>query len=59
MTNAERIRQMTDDELFVFLGSVGTFIHACPESRKGKACGPITPCDKCWLEWLQQEANDD
>lgn len=49
-TNADKIRQMTDEELQQILG--------CPY--------PICPdldldedCKDCRLEWLQEEANDD
>lgn len=45
MTNADRIRQMTDEELAEFLRSI-EWGHI-PKSVKG------------WLDWLRQEANDD
>ncbi len=48
MTNADRIRSMTDEELAKILGD------KCirpPTSECAKACGD---CVACWLEWLQQ-----
>lgn len=50
MTNAERIRQMTDEELAGYI--------ICPY---GVYCskGPYVQCKECVLEWLQEEATDD
>ena len=49
MTNAERIRQMTDEEL--------AFYIICPYVYCQK--GPYVQCKNCVLEWLREEANDD
>ena len=45
VTNADRIRSMTDEEL------AETIMKQCAE----RAC-PLTDCFKCWIDWLKQEA---
>ena len=50
MTNADRIRQMPDDELAEFL----TFENFCAH----ETCG-FYSCEKCALKWLQKEADED
>ena len=54
MTNADRIRAMTDEELAEFLDDV----NMCTCSYvMGKS-----PCDarecSCWLKWLKEEVED-
>ena len=57
ITNADRIRSMTDEELARVL-AIG-----CHETRECPTiCDPIYPydevvesCEKCWLEWLKDE----
>lgn len=51
-SNADRIRAMTDEELAEFLYRYADY--RCPE---GGECG--NGCQKCWLEWLRQEARDE
>ena len=46
-TNADRIRNMNDEELAEFLGS-----HGCFDCTK--ECEEVH-CDACWLEWLKEE----
>lgn len=52
MTNADKIRAMTDDEM-------AHFMEARPD-----ACPPIgmlccgKNCIDCWLDWLKQEVAD-
>lgn len=54
MTNGDRIRQMTDEELAVKLGNV---CELCPI---GDGCEYIArSCEDIFLEWLKQEAQDD
>ena len=50
MSNAERIRSMTDEEFAKFIDDkcVCPPASECPE-----VCGD---CYACWLEWLQQPA---
>ena len=55
MTNAGRIRQMTDEELADFAN------RECP-CRSQFDCIHLeddVQCYDCWLEWLKQEAEDD
>lgn len=55
MTNGDRIRSMTDEELAENLMKA----YDCP---KGKDCVEQMPgedgfhqCKRCWVEWLRQE----
>ena len=53
MTNADKIRAMTDEEL-AKLGTKG-----CPHSSVHNMCtayGDV--CYRCWLNWLQKEADE-
>ena len=55
MTNADRIRQMTDEELATKL--CVSICNMIPRS----ICDQHTDtaeCDKCILDWLKQEAKD-
>lgn len=47
LTNADRIRAMTDEELARFLGqhSLCSRVERCPDHGK---------CHKCVLDWLKQ-----
>ena len=45
ITNADRIRDMSDEELAYQFGA------QCPKGRK-RECDKR--CSQCWLEWLQQ-----
>lgn len=45
MTNGDRIRSMTDEELAVII--------MCPQSIDVSMCLPDHDCVKCALEWLQ------
>lgn len=52
LTNGDRIRQMTDEELRDFLdGFLCDQVGAC---RAGDM-----NCDECCLKWLKQEAKED
>lgn len=46
MTNADRIRAMTDEEL-------SRHYNGCPPG-KDYMCEFVGACDACWHEWLQQ-----
>ena len=50
MTRADKIRQMTDEELAMLLHPV------CPVGT----CPDVIPhdCYKCWIDWLKQEVLD-
>ena len=54
MTNADKIRQMTDEELAEYLG---TDLDGCV----GRKCviDDNTDCQKCWLDWLKQEVDEE
>ena len=49
-TNADRIRNMTDEEMAIFLGDV----DCCNPNH----CKPGMYCGRCWLAWLRSPAND-
>lgn len=49
MTNADRIRAMSDEELARQFGA------QCPKKSK-RVCDKR--CHLCWLEWLQQPAEE-
>lgn len=55
ITNADRIRSMTDEELAVEMCAKGGCPHDCetPDDMD-------TDCLQCWLDWLKEEvtAND-
>ena len=45
-TNADRIRNMTDEELAEYLSNV----HYCPTPS---ICDHTKECKECWLKWLR------
>ena len=49
MTNADRIREMTDEELVQFIMS--------PCMKWNEPC-PRNSCFDCLYDWLRKEAND-
>lgn len=53
VTNAQKIRSMTDEELATFLSEYGD----CP-CVGGKLCERGTRCEDAVLMWLKQEATD-
>ena len=56
MTNGERIRSMTDEELAKLINKH----HGCPSSitKAGKPC-PTSDCVKCWLIWVKEVDHGD
>ena len=52
LTNADRIRAMTDEELARHFS-----FRWCPPDRHCTALDKIT-CYDCWLDWLKQEVKD-
>lgn len=55
MTNADRIRSMTDEELGKLLNEFG---H-CPLSRNiGDDCTRYDRCRDCWIDWVKEEAKE-
>lgn len=57
MTNADRIRAMTDEELAVVIA--WPYLASPPWCSEHTTCPYInedpTPCDKCALDWLREE----
>jgi hypothetical protein len=53
VTNADRIRAMTDEELAKFLEEVG--ISGCPDPARSCRAS----CTDCMMEWLQQPCEED
>ena len=54
MTNAQRIRAMTDEEMAEFISS----IPMCVGKDEDLNC-EIDVCKECFLKWLQQPAEED
>lgn len=55
LTNADRIRSMTDEDLAIEMTAKGGCPHDCEEPENMD-----TDCVKCWLDWLRrQEENED
>lgn len=52
MTNADKIRAMTDEEMAHFMESRP---DACPPM--GTLCSGKN-CYDCWIDWLKQEVSD-
>lgn len=56
-TNADRIRNMSDEELAEFLDIVGEDgISSQYADVQCDCCCEKTECSKCWKDWLQSEA---
>lgn len=55
MTNADRIRNMTDEQLanLLYLAEIG--IIGVDKDYPCECCNVKTNCEKCWLEWLHSE----
>lgn len=54
MSNADMIRQMSDQEL-------AEFLDFCPPNMQMRTpeCDHYYPnCEQCWLDWLKQEADE-
>ncbi len=50
MTNADKIRAMTDEEMTKFFVDLP---DACPPNKR---C--FGNCSDCWLDWLKQEVEE-
>ena len=53
ITNADRIRSMTDEKLANWLEQFAS-CELCPAIRE--RCGYGDGCVKAWLDWLKEEA---
>lgn len=51
ITNADRIRAMTDEELADWFS-----IYCCRNKIYDAHCETFVNCKACWLDWLRQEA---
>ena len=49
VTNADKIRQMSDEGLAMLLQPT------CPPGEECPSVGGIKDCYKCWMDWLKQE----
>ena len=54
MTNADRIRAMSDEELAELIYRR----HTCPPGKGYLDCKISDTCDKCWVDWLQQPVKE-
>ena len=56
MTNADRIRSMTDEELvnLHYSGSAHCIASDQTVCDRHDFIGNLTPCEQCYLKWLQQ-----
>lgn len=55
-TNADRIRNMTDEELAMFLSHDAGWrweCETCKKPNRNKMKG--SDCENCWLAWLKEE----
>ena len=60
-TNADRIRAMTDEELVKlhYSGSAHCIADDPTVCDRHDFIGNLTPCEQCYLKWLQQPAEED
>ena len=56
VTNAQKIRSMTDEKLAEFLSEEIFTIPECNRLDVVTRCDE--DCNRCWLEWLKEEATD-
>lgn len=56
MTNADRIRAMSDEELAL---NIGNGFFGCPQCSQGDCRKCDLECEKHCLEWLQSTAEED
>ena len=61
MTNADRIRSMTDEELVELHYSSSAHCIASDPTvcDRHDFIGNLTPCEQCYLKWLQMPAEED
>ena len=61
MTNADRIRAMSDEELVKlhYSGSAHCIASDPTVCDRHDFVGNLTPCEQCYLKWLQQPAEED
>ena len=61
LTNAQKIRAMTDEELMKlhYSGSAHCIADDPTVCDRHDFIGNLTPCEQCYLKWLQQPAEED
>lgn len=61
MTNAQKIRAMSDEELMKlhYSGSAHCIASDPTVCDRHDFIGNLTPCEQCYLKWLQQPAEED
>lgn len=61
LTNAQKIRSMTDEELVELHYSSSAHCIADDPTvcDRHDFIGNLTPCEQCYLKWLQQPAEED
>ena len=61
LTNAQKIRAMSDEELMKlhYSGSAHCIADDPTVCDRHDFIGNLTPCEQCYLKWLQQPAEDD
>ena len=61
MTNAQKIRAMTDEELVNLHYSCSAHCIASDPTvcDRHDFIGNLTPCEQCYLKWLQQPAREE
>ena len=57
LTNANKIRAMTDEELAEMFDEYSKRNDVCPKFGAYSCHG--NDCRECWLDWLKQEVTDD
>lgn len=60
MTNRERLRQMTDEELAEWINVISNEYSVCKICEHDAACniyGAELPCDEGIAKWLKQEVD--
>lgn len=56
MTNADKLRKMSDEELATFIASSD---DRCPDGHfLGDYDCMSMRCEDCWIDWLEQEAEE-
>ena len=60
-TNAQKIRAMSDEELvnLHYSGSAHCIASDPTVCDRHDFIGNLTPCEQCYLKWLQQPAEED
>ena len=61
LTNAQKIRDMTDEELvnLHYSGSAHCIASDPTVCDRHDFIGNLTPCEQCYLKWLQQPAREE